>query len=184
MPNPVTHLLWGYLIARRASPEPRYIALGLLLGSALDLDYFIPGVGHHGFVHTPVFVLGLSAVLWLVSRDRLVLVLSLSILMCHLAFDTIATQDPVMWLWPVSTEGLALWTVEDLAALAVIKVYLLLIPVIWMWETWKRTGESPMRVVSWIEERIPRPVLYGSSVSAGALLVFVWVTEYMWMLTA
>lgn len=184
MPNPVTHLLWGYLIARRATPEPRYIALGMLLAVVLDLDYLVPGVGHHGLVHTPVFALALTAVLWSLTRDRLVLALSVSVTMSHLLFDTIATQDPIMWLWPASTEGFALWTIDDLTALAVIKVYLLLIPILWMWETWKRTGESPVRVIHWIDRHIPRPVLYSTSVSAGVLLVFVWITEYMWMLTA
>jgi hypothetical protein len=184
MPNPLTHLIWGYFIARGFSKDPRYLAIGMLFAICLDFDYLIPGVAHHGWIHTPVFVLGLSGVIWLVSRDKLLSVLALSIMMSHLVFDTIATQDPIMWLWPVSTEAYAIWTISDLAALAVIKVYLLLIPVMWIWENWKRTGESPIAVFHWLDARIPRPVLYGTAASAGALLVFVWFNDYMWMLTA
>jgi len=184
MPNPVTHLIWGYFIARGFSKDPKYLAFGMLFAIFLDFDYLIPGVAHHGWIHTPLFVLGLSGVIWLVTRDKLLFVLSLSIMMSHLVFDTIATQDPIMWLWPVSTEAYALWTINELAALAVIKVYLLLIPLMWMWETWKRTGESPMVVFEWLDARIPRPVLYGTAATAAALLVFVWFNDYMWMLTA
>lgn len=32
--------------------------------------------------------------------------------------------------------------------------------------------------------RVPRPVLYGATASFGVLLAFVYVTEYIWILTS
>ena len=183
MTNPITHLLWGYLIARGFSPKPQYLALGIAMGLILDFDQFTPGFVHHGFVHTPVFVLALSGILWAVSRDKLVFLISLTVMMSHLVLDTVATQWGIMWLWPLSTHEFVIWTLNDLAILAVIKVFAFLTPAYWIWDNYKRTGESPMAVLAWVDQRIPRPVLYGGLTSFGAMLVFVYVTEYMWILT-
>ncbi|NIP36351.1 MAG: hypothetical protein GWN18_15470, partial [Thermoplasmata archaeon] len=56
----MTHLIWGYLLARAASPAPKYLFLGMMMGIFLDFDQVVPGLTHHGWVHTPVFVLAVS----------------------------------------------------------------------------------------------------------------------------
>ncbi len=184
MTNPITHLLWGYLIARGFSPKPQYLALGMLLGIVLDLDQIIPGVAHHGWMHTPVFAVALSGLMWAVTRNRLVFLISITVLMSHLVLDTVATQWGIMWLWPLSTHEFVIWTLDDLAILAVIKVYAFLVPAYWIWNNYKRTGESPMAVLEWIDQRIPRPVLYAGITTFGALMVFVWWDCYAWILMA
>jgi hypothetical protein len=55
MTNPLTHLIWGFVIGRAFDPAPRYIIMGMLTGILLDADQVIPGLAHHGFFHTPVF---------------------------------------------------------------------------------------------------------------------------------
>ena len=60
MTNPVTHLIWGYLLGRAASPAPKYLFCGMMMGILLDVDQLVPGLSHHGFVHTPLFVLAVS----------------------------------------------------------------------------------------------------------------------------
>jgi len=178
MTNPVTHLIWGYLLGRAFSPAPRYIFLGMMMGVVMDVDQFLPGVAHHGWVHTPVFVLCLAGAMLLATRERMVLWMSLAVLLSHLVLDTVATQDPVMWLWPVSTEGFALWTVDELAALAVVKVYAFLVPAYYVWHRWRVEGESPLAVLEWIDDHIPRPVTYGGLASFGVAMVAVWWAFY------
>jgi hypothetical protein len=83
----------------------------------------------------------------------------------------------------LSTHEFVIWTLNDLAILAVIKVYAFLFPVYWIWQHWKKTGESPLLVLEWIEERVPWPVTYGGLASFGVAMVIVWWTQYMWILT-
>jgi hypothetical protein len=156
----------------------------MAMGIVLDLDQVLPGLVHHGWVHTPFLIVVLSIIVWVATRDRLAFVVSLAALTSHLVLDTVATQFGIMWLWPLSTHEFVIWTLDDLAALAVIKVFAFLIPAYWMWDTYKRTGESPLAVLEWVEGHIPRPVVYGGVATFGVTMVFVWWTYYAWMLTA
>jgi hypothetical protein len=103
-------------------------------------------------------------------------------MMSHLMLDTVATHVGVMWLWPLSTHGFVIWTVNDLAILAVIKVYALLLPAYYIWHRWQKEGDSPLVVIVWVEQRIPRPVLYGAMVAFGLLMAFVWWVHYAQLL--
>lgn len=178
MTNPVTHLVWGYLIGRAASPAPRYLFLGMMMGIFLDADQIVPGLTHHGWVHTPVLALAVSGGLYLATRDRLVFWVSLAAMLSHLVLDTVATQHGVMWLWPLSTHEFVIWTINDLAALAVIKVYAFLVPVYYTWHLWRKEGESPLVVLEWVDRHIPRPVTYGSLATFGVSMVAVWWVFY------
>ena len=178
MTNPVTHLIWGYVLARTINPAPKYLALGVMTALFLDIDQIVPGLAHHGWMHTPVFVLAVSGLLYALTRDRLVLWVSLAAMLSHLVLDTVATQWGVMWLWPLSTHEFVIWTINDLAILAVIKVYAFLFPVYYIYQHWKRTGESPLVVLEWVDQHIPRPVTYGGMASFGVVMVFVWWVHY------
>jgi hypothetical protein len=182
MTNPVTHLIWGYVLGSAMSPAPRYLFLGMMMGILLDLDQVIPGLLHHGFVHSPVFVLTVSGILYVVTRDRLVFIISLTVMMSHLVLDTVATQWGVMWLWPLSTHEFVIWTIDDLAALAVIKVYALLFPAYLIWQRWRRDGESPLAVFEWLDGHIPRPVTYVGLASFGVAMVAVLWVHYVQIL--
>lgn len=178
MTNPITHLIWGYVLARAVNPAPRYLALGVLMALILDVDQVVPGLVHHGFVHSPVFVVAVAGIMYALTRDKLVLWISLAAMLSHLVLDTVATQFGVMWLWPLSTHEFVIWTINDLAILAVIKVYAFLFPLYYIWHQWRRTGESPLVVLEWIDRRIPRPALYGGMASFGVAMVFVWWVHY------
>lgn len=182
MTNPVTHLIWGYLLARTVDAAPKYMALGIAMALLLDFDQVVPGLVHHGWVHTPLFVLAVSGLLYALTRDRLVLFICLAVMTSHLVLDTVATQFGVMWLWPISTHEFVIWTINDLAILAVVKVYAFLFPVYWIWSRWNETGESPLVVLEWLEERVPRPVVYGGIASFGVAMAVIWWTRYMWIL--
>jgi hypothetical protein len=99
-------------------------------------------------------------------------------MMSHLVLDTVATQWGIMWLWPLSTHEFVIWTINDLAILAVIKVYALLFPVYWIWHRWRAHGESPLAVLEWVDQHIPRPVTYGSLATFGVAMVAVWWVYY------
>jgi hypothetical protein len=66
-----------------------------------------PGKGklnHHGyFTHTPFFNVLFSTILWLIFGSDLA-ILFLSITLTHLLLDSWATDDGIMWLWPVNHE--------------------------------------------------------------------------------
>ena len=95
MTNPITHLLWGYTISKNISKEEKFIVLGLFMSILLDIDAF-PGFKHHGFVHTPLFVIILSSIIYFSSRSRIAFMICFVNLFFHLVLDTIGTQAPVM----------------------------------------------------------------------------------------
>jgi hypothetical protein len=59
---------------------------------------------HHGyFTHTPFFYILLGTAIWLgLGKD--IGILFLSITLTHLLLDSWATDDGIMWLWPISNK--------------------------------------------------------------------------------
>ena len=103
MTDPVTHLLWGYVLARTLTPRPAYLLLGMSSAVLLDLGALLPGIEHHGWLHTPVFVLFVSLTLWGASRDRMMFLVPMLAMGSHLVLDSVGAG--VMWLWPLSTQA-------------------------------------------------------------------------------
>jgi hypothetical protein len=181
MTDPVTHLLWGYVLARTLTPKPGYLLLGMLSGVLLDLGALLPVVAHHGWLHTPVFVLFVSLTLWGASRDRLLFLVPMVGLGSHLVLDSIGSG--VMWLWPVSTTAHPILPVESMAGLAAVHVFLLVVPLYSVWERWKATGESPLDAFRWAHSFVPKHVAWGTLTSFGLLTVLVMGHRYLLVLT-
>ena len=180
MTNPVTHLLWGYLVSRRLDPDPKLISIGLLMSVLPDIDGLpIPGLEHHGPMHTPLFVLVLGAVLFLVSRSRLIFYIGTVNLLMHLVLDTVGTAAPVMWLYPLSTEGVAIGTAVGLPTLIAIKLVLLATPLAFIIHRYIQQDESPLDLMDYYVEALGRPATYALIALAGVLMVYIGISEYL-----
>jgi len=161
MTDPVTHLLYGYVIARSLSPKPGYHALGMMMAILPDVDALLPGFTHHGWLHSPLFIAFVSLTLWGASKDRLLFVIPVVAMGSHLALDYVSAL-------PLS-----------LAGLAAAQVFLFVAPAYWVWDRWKRTGESPMAVLDWVNGWIPRPVTWGGVSTFGLMVVLVLTQRLM-----
>jgi hypothetical protein len=87
--------------------------LGLAMGLSLLPDLDIPVVAvrsqnwpprernnhHTSFTHTPLFYLAVTLALALFLPTRVVVLFG-ALTLLHLAFDSWATDDGIMWLWP------------------------------------------------------------------------------------
>ncbi len=167
MTDPVTHLLWGYVLARTLTPKPGYLLLGMSSAVLLDAGALLPGVEHHGWLHTPVFVLFVAFTLWGASRDRMLFLVPALAMASHLVLDSVGAG--IMWGWPLSEQAHTLVPMEGAAGLATAHVFLMLGPLYGIWDRWKATGESPADALRWATELLPRPVAWGS-VSTFALM--------------
>ena len=181
MTDPVTHLLWGYVLARTLTPKPGYLLLGMLSGVLLDVGALVPFLSHHGWLHTPVFVIFVSLTLWGASRDRLLFLVPLVGLGSHLVLDSVGAG--IMWLWPVSEAAYSIIPLESTVGLVVASVFLFLVPLYGIWERWKSTGESPADAFRWVAGYLPRPVAWGSLPTFGLMTVLVMGQRYLLVLT-
>ena len=66
-----------------------------------------------------------------------------------------------------------------LAGVAAAQVFIFVAPAYWVWDRWKRTGESPMAVVEWANGWMPRPVTWGGISTFGVMVVFVLMERLM-----
>ncbi|WP_227356750.1 metal-dependent hydrolase [Haladaptatus salinisoli] len=104
LPAVLTHGVVGYALVRTLTDEPP--ALGFLAGVLPDIDLYFgrhwrfPLV-HRGAVHTPLFVLGCCAALYLATRDRSVAVAAGLAALSHLVIDSF-TDMGIPWLYPLS----------------------------------------------------------------------------------
>jgi hypothetical protein len=179
MTDPVTHLLWGYVLTRSLTPKPSYLFLGMLSGVLLDVGAVLPGLSHHGWLHTPDFVVFVAMTLYGASRDRLMFWVPMAGLGSHLVLDSVGSG--IMWFWPVSTEAYSILPVESLVGLTTANVFLLMIPLYSVWERWKATRESPVDSIRWVNGFLPRPVTWGGVSTLGFMMVLVMGQRYMTM---
>jgi hypothetical protein len=171
MTDPVTHMIWGYVAARALTPRREHLLLGMASAVLLDAGVLVPGVEHHGWLHTPVFVLFVSLTLWGASRDRLAFLVPAAAMGSHLVLDSVGSG--IMWLWPVSEATVALVPVEGAAGETAASVFLLVAPLYGLWDRWKRTGESPLDALRWATSFLPRPVTWGGVTTFGVAVVLV-----------
>jgi hypothetical protein len=177
MTGPVTHLLWGYVLTRCITPNPGYQLLGMSAAVLLDAGALLPGVEHHGWLHTPVFILFVALTLWGASRDRMLFMVPALAMGSHLALDSVGAG--IMWGWPLSEQALVLVPVGSGAGLATAHMFLLLVPLYGIWDRWKATGESPLDAFRWAAELLPRPVAWGGVSTFALLTVLVMGQRYL-----
>jgi hypothetical protein len=100
-------------------------------------------------------------------------------MLLHLALDTLGTAAGVMWLYPVITSGFALGTHISLASLIIIKIILLIIPVIYILYNFKRTGDNPLDLLKYIENKLGTKATYALFIIFTILVVYIGITEYL-----
>ena len=104
----------------RSEPAPVTLGLSALVGLLPDVDSLIALVidrrqflrqklRHHLFpTHTPLFYVILTSMLWLVGPPRVAALFGM-ISIGHLVMDSWATDDGIMWLWPLSRRQYSLF---------------------------------------------------------------------------
>lgn len=177
MSDPLTHIVWGYVITRSVTRRPDLLLLGSLTSILPDLDAVLPGFSHHGWLHTPVFILFICLTLWGAGKDPLLFRVPALAISSHFVLDSIG--GGIMWFWPISTEARTLLPITSPAGLATAEVFILLLPAYWLWDLWKRTGDSPLSVIRWMEGMIPLPVVRGASSTLGLFLVLSYATRFI-----
>ena len=106
----LTHAAVGYALAYALTDAPAWV--GALAGVAPDADLPLgPPVGpfpwvHRGLVHTPVFLAGVVAAVYLLAHDRDVTAAVGIGVLSHLVLDTL-TDTGIAWLYPISAEFVA-----------------------------------------------------------------------------
>jgi LexA-binding, inner membrane-associated putative hydrolase len=116
-------ILAAYIVERCAfgnEVTPLVLGLSAIVGLLPDLDGLVTMVvkrqkpsqqklRHHQFwSHTPLFYVGLTLLLALVTSGQNALLFGMLALL-HLVLDSWSTDDGIMWLWPLSHRQLALF---------------------------------------------------------------------------
>jgi hypothetical protein len=143
--------------------SPAKVGIMVLISILPDLDSSLailfkkwrPGqakLDHHNyFSHTPFFYLLLSLIVWLIGGKEMG-VLFLLITFTHLLLDTWATDDGIMWLWPIKRKKYSIIPTDlHEGGLYGTKYYL--------------------RYIGKLQVSVPEAVLFVT----GALLVIIWV---------
>jgi hypothetical protein len=188
MTNPLTHLLWGYTISKNISKDKGLIILGLISSTVLDIDILpLPGFRHHGFVHTPIFIIIMSLLIYIISRSDGKFLIVFSNMFFHLVLDTLGTRAPVMWFYPITNTDYALGMVIPLSQLILIKVILLLVPLLYIHHCWKKRGENPLDLIEYSKERYGSKTTYAvliiASIVIGIVIIYHYIFEYYLELT-
>jgi hypothetical protein len=143
----------------------------------IDAGAIIPGLTHHGWLHTPVFILFVTTTLYGASGDKLQFLVPAASMGSHLMLDSLG--GGIMWFWPYSTAGYFLIGTGSPVWEVVTMVFLFLVPAYWTYGRWKTTGETPAEVVIWVYRYIPRPVALGGISAFGAMVVLTLGQRYL-----
>ena len=113
-----TYAITNYVFKTEATPV--MLGLAALVGLLPDLDGIVAmmakrerpmqqKVQHHWYVtHTPLFYLVLTLLLSLVAPAETSILFGM-LMLTHLVLDSWATDDGIMWLWPLSRKQYALF---------------------------------------------------------------------------
>jgi hypothetical protein len=120
--TPFGHIGGGLLVASAAEKiifkgEFSAVTLGIVVFLSIlpDMDgipaflsrKWRPGytkLGHHDYItHTPIFYICFSIAVWFIFGKELS-ILFILLTMTHLLLDSWATDDGIMWLWPMSKQ--------------------------------------------------------------------------------
>ncbi len=138
----ITHLFFALALAYVLDLPVVYAMIGGLVPDAdLWVASWLP-ITHRGIMHTPVFVLFSTTILYLVSNRRQVAYALGVGMLSHLYLDTL-TPMGIRWLYPVLTEQFTLNIVRaaNPAANIAMSVFFIAVMLGWRYQT---------RVVTWI----------------------------------
>ena len=146
----------------------------------LDIDYLpLPGLRHHGFIHTPVFIIILSLLIYIATRSKYIFVIALVNMLFHLVLDTIGTRAPVMWLWPLNESSFALGTEVNLITLIIIKLILFLIPLGYIIYCYYKFEENPFDIINYMKDKFGTKATYTFLTIFIILIIYIGITEYV-----
>lgn len=180
MPNPLTHLLFGYAVTKNITDKKKLIVFGLISSVLLDIDGLpIPGISHHGFIHTPFFIGIVCLSFFVFTRSRLILKISFFNMLIHIFIDTIATTIPVMWSYPFSTYSFAVGEFVSIPLLYAIKLILLIIPAAYIFKKYLDKEQNPIDLFNYIKESIGEISTYSLIIGFSVLTIYIWITDYL-----
>ncbi len=180
MPNPATHLVYGYLISKNLTDKKKFIIIGLLSSILVDIDgLHIPGIQHHGLTHTPFFILIISIIVLAVTGSKLFFKLFMFNMLVHIGLDTISTTIPIMWFYPLSTFGFAVGMYIPISLLFAIKISLFVIPVYYLIKQYKADEINPIELYEYLKRKIGTVQTYAMITFFSGLTIYIWIVDYV-----
>lgn len=166
MTNPITHLLWGYVLSERLTREPKYLLLGSFMAILMDVDgapfSWLP---HRGFMHTPAYLFLICGLVYVglrylpryhLTHSEAVPIVALCYvtLLSHLVLDTIGSNWAITWGWPLIDTAFTLGDHISFSSMVVIKLILLCIPLGIVWKKYRETGRSPLDLYEYLKGEV------------------------------
>ena len=180
MPNPATHLIYGYLVSKKLADKKKFIIIGLVTAILVDIDgLHIPFLRHHGLTHTPFFILMVGVAVFAVTRSQLLFKLSVFNMLVHIGLDTVATTIPVMWFYPFSTFSFAVGGFVPLSILYTIKVTLLVVPVYYLLRKYYADEIDPTELYHYLTDKIGTVQTYAMISFLSGLTIYIWIFDYL-----
>ena len=180
MPNPATHLIYGYLVSKNLTDKNKSIFIGLLTSILVDIDgLHIPGLQHHGLTHTPFFILIISLIVLAFTGSKLFFKLSLFNMMVHIGLDTISTTIPIMWFYPFSTYGFAVGMYVPISVLFAVKISLFVIPIYYLIKKYKTEEINPLELYDYLKRKIGTVQTYAMLTFFSGLTIYIWIVDYI-----
>lgn len=169
MPDPVTHLLFSWIMAALLVQKPSDKLLVIISGIFMDIDVFF---GHHGPMHTPFFAFIVFLILLIPKRFEFRLLFACLFAMSfHIFLDFFATMYPVMLLYPISHDLFNFGTAMPYVTLIILKFILLFSSLILTYYLWHK-GNTPMEVIEWSKERFGNEAAYLSILLFLSLIIY------------
>jgi len=169
MTNPITHLLFSWVIAVFLVKKPSDRLLVIISGIFMDIDVFF---GHHGPLHTPFFAFVIFVIILILKRFELRVSMScLFAGLFHILLDLLATRCPVMPLYPLSMNTHNIGSTIPYSTLIILKFILLFSAILLTYYLWRK-GETPYEIIEWSKER------FGSEITYISIIIFLCLITY------
>jgi len=169
MTNPITHLLFSWVIAALIVKKPGDRLLVIISGIFMDIDVFF---GHHGPLHTPFSAFVIFVIILIVKRFEFRV--SMGCLfggLYHIFLDLLATRCPVMLFYPLNLNLYNIGGIIPYSALIILKFILLFSAILLTYYLWCK-GEKPTEIIEWSKER------FGSEITYISLIIFLCLIAY------
>jgi hypothetical protein len=158
------------MLSRRLTPDPKWVLVGMAMAVLPDLDAFLPGIEHHGPMHTPLFAILICATLGGALGRTLPAVVCATGILSHLVLDTIVSESGLMWLYPHLDAPTSLWRELSLPVYAVLRVFLLTFPVVWIMEMCNRHGQGISDILVYLRVVVGPRLAAVSTTSASVII--------------